>query len=218
MRSSGRDVTEVGLAKRACSTDSRAAIVSFLLAYPHLRSLSPSTLAACPPHPLLRHLSAEFSFLAIPFRRPTAHRRDNRKLKKLLPIDTWRCLVSSFPLASLPALLSPLRLVEKKKSRSVIREEEEKEKEKEDERRGGRQRGERSRSRGNDGSRGATFQIESDNDNAAGRLKIEDGRARGGTVADFRGSRLYEETCIERARPDEGKAFPSAAYDASLPP
>lgn len=63
--------------------------------------------------------------------------------------------------------------------------------------------------------RDAAFQIESDNDNAAGRLKIEDGRARGGTVADFRSSRLYEETCIERSRPDEGKAFPSCCVSLS---
>lgn len=81
-----------GLGK-TCPLVRLAAIVSFLLAYPHLRSLSPSTLTAYPPS--FHHLSAEFSFLAIPFPRPTAHRRDNRKLKKLLSIDTWRCLVST---------------------------------------------------------------------------------------------------------------------------
>lgn len=63
----------------------RPAIVSFLLAYPHLRSLSPSTLASTP-------LPIAFFFLVVPLLpRPTAHRRDNRKLKKLLsPIDTQR--------------------------------------------------------------------------------------------------------------------------------
>lgn len=203
-----------GLGK-TCPFVRLAAIVSFLLAYPHLRSLSPSTLAAYPPS--FHHLSAEFSFLAIPFPRPTAHRRDNRKLKKLLSIDTWRCLVSTLlspPLSTyssypLPTHSSPRHLVEKKLERHPRRRRKGKRRIK-----GGRAEKKEEEEEATTAAaerRDAAFQIENDNDNAAGRLKIEDGREYGETVADFRGSRLHEKTCIERAQPDEGKAFPSAA-------
>lgn len=89
------------------------------------------------PSSLLPGSRAFFLLLPYPLSQPTAHRRDSRKLKKLLPIDTWRCLVSS---------LAPSR---KRTSASEHLP-----------RMGGRVT--------------ARFRITSDNDNAAGRLKIKD--------------------------------------------
>lgn len=90
-----------------------------------------------------RFSSAFFFRVIIPLSatRPTAHRCDNRKLKKLLPIDTWRCL----------ARARSSRVSKKNNTRGW----------------------EASFARATRKKR-RSLQIESDNDNAAGRFKIED--------------------------------------------
>lgn len=80
----------LGLAKRARSSKSLRSFLFFLLSHIYALLALQLSLRLFPfPASLL---SAAFFFLVIPLARPTAHRRDNRKLKKLLPIDTWRCL------------------------------------------------------------------------------------------------------------------------------